>query len=93
MINEIQDYLEGGFRVFGIHGASRGLCDCGDEKCTALFKHPVISNWQSVPHWSDEQIDTFDQLGHFDTGFGVLCAGFLVIDVDARNGGDRKSVV
>lgn len=26
-------------------------------------------------------------LGQFDTGFGVLVSGFLVIDVDARNGG------
>ena len=87
MINEIYDYLEAGFRVFGIHGRTNGICDCGDKECTAFFKHPVLSVWQSVPHWSDEQIDTFDQLGHFDTGFGVLCAGFLVIDVDARNGG------
>jgi hypothetical protein len=47
----------------------------------------VISNWQNVPHWSEEQIETFEAMGHFDTGFGVLCAGWLIIDVDARNGG------
>ena len=87
MINEIHDYIEAGFRVFGIHGAHQGACDCGNPKCEAILKHPVISSWQNVPEWSDEQIETFDQMGHFDTGFGVLCSGFLVIDVDARNGG------
>jgi len=87
MINEIHDYIEAGFRVFGIHGAHQGACDCGNPKCEAILKHPVISSWQNVPEWSDEQIETFEQMGHFDTGFGVLCSGFLVIDVDARNGG------
>lgn len=87
MINELFDYLEAGFRVFGIHGVKNGVCGCEDPECEALFKHPRISNWQNVPHWSDEQIETFDAMGHFNTGFGVLCSGFLVIDVDARNGG------
>lgn len=87
MINEIYDYIEAGFRVFGIHGVTLGACDCGKEGCEALFKHPKISNWQNVPEWSDDQIDTFVQIGHFDTGFGVLCSGFLIVDVDARNGG------
>ena len=46
-----------------------------------------MSNWQNVPNWSDDQIECFDALGHFNTGFGVLCNGWLIIDVDARNGG------
>ena len=46
-----------------------------------------MSNWQNVPNWSDDQIECFDALGHFNTGFGVLCKGWLIIDVDARNGG------
>lgn len=88
MINEIYDYLEAGFRVFGIHGVTKdGVCGCEDPGCEALFKHPRISNWQNVPAWSDEQIDTFEAMGHFNTGFGVLCSGCLIIDVDARNGG------
>ena len=87
MINEIFDYIESGFKVFGLHGASGGACNCGDVECTAILKHPVMSNWQSVPHWSDDQIECFNELGHFNSGFGVLVKGFLVIDVDARNGG------
>lgn len=81
------DYLGAGFRVFGIHGATDGKCNCEREDCEALYKHPVISNWQNVPHWSDEQIEVFESMGHFETGFGVLVSGFLVVDVDARNGG------
>ena len=87
MINDIFDYIEAGFKVFGLHGTTNGLCNCGDSECTAILKHPVISNWQNVPHWSDEQIECFGELGHFNTGFGVLVKEFLVIDVDARNGG------
>lgn len=86
-MNNIYDYLEAGFKIFGIHGATGDKCNCGNEECKALYKHPVISNWQNVPNWSDEQIETFEMMGHFKTGFGVLCSGFLIVDVDARNGG------
>lgn len=86
-MNNIYDYLEAGFKIFGIHGATDGKCNCGNENCEAPYKHPVISGWQNVPNWSDEQIETFEMMGHFKTGFGVLCSGFLIIDVDARNGG------
>lgn len=87
-MSAIYDYVEAGFKVFGLHGIDKdGSCECGNPKCEAFFKHPRISNWQSVPHWSDEQLETFEALGHFKTGFGVLCEGWLIIDVDARNGG------
>jgi hypothetical protein len=86
-MSNMYDYLEAGFRVFGIHSVVNGKCQCGWDECKAAYKHPIIRNWQNVPHWSDEQIETFEQLGHFRAGFGVLCAGYLIIDVDARNGG------
>lgn len=82
------DYLEAGMRVFGLHGATEdGLCECGKETCKAVYKHPRASNWQHTPDWSDEQIECMEQAGHFDTGFGVLCDGYIVVDVDPRNGG------
>jgi len=87
MISELYDYIDAGFKVFGLHGATGGACNCDNPKCDAILKHPVMSNWQNVPHWSDEQIECFDEMGHFNSGFGVLVKGFLVIDVDARNGG------
>lgn len=87
-MSDMYDYLEAGFRVFGLNGTDKkGHCECGDPECEALFKHPRISNWQSVPHWSEEQLETFEAMGHFKTGFGVLCVGWLIVDVDARNGG------
>lgn len=87
MINDIYDYIESGFKIFGLHGASGGVCNCGDVECKAILKHPIMSNWQNVPHWSEDQIECFNELGHFNSGFGVLVKGFLVVDVDARNGG------
>jgi hypothetical protein len=81
------DFIGAGIRIFGLHGAKNGLCDCGNPECKALFKHPIASNWQHTPDWSDEQLDTMQEMGQFDTGYGVLVNGLLVVDVDARNGG------
>lgn len=83
-----REFWEAGFRVFGLHGGlPNGKCACGWKDCPAAFKHPLISNWQSTPEWSEDQIDAMEMGDQFKTGFGVLCEGFLVIDVDARNGG------
>jgi len=87
MISELYDYIDAGFRVFGLHGVTNGHCNCGNAECDAILKHPVMSNWQNVPHWSDEQIECFDDMGHFNTGFGVIVRDYLIVDVDARNGG------
>lgn len=87
-----REFHEYGFKVFGIHGAdSEGKCQCGYDKCDpkALFKHPRIKAWEHTPHWSDEQFDVMEQTGQFDTGFGILVDGHLVIDIDIRNGGNE----
>lgn len=82
-----------GYRVFPLHGFlsdSRGLsarCLCGWSECTAPGKHPVAGNWQHTPAWDEEQIEAIAEAGQFDSGFGVLARGLLVIDIDARNGG------
>ena len=81
-------YWEAGLRVFGLYGVTPdGKCGCGWPDCPAILKHPYISNWQHTPHWSDLQIETMERSKQFKTGFGVLCSGLLVIDVDERNGG------
>ena len=86
--NYIYDYLEAGFRIFPLWEITpQGTCGCGDPDCAAIGKHPRIQNWQQVPHWSDEQIETMDEMGQFDTGFGVCVDDHLVIDIDKRNGG------
>jgi len=81
------DWIEGDYRVFGIHKFNEEECACGNPNCTALGKHPRTANWQHTPDWSDEQIETMELAGHFDSGYGILVKGLLVVDVDARNGG------
>jgi hypothetical protein len=83
-----REFWEAGFHVFGLHGATKtGACGCGNPHCKAVYKHPLVSNWQNTPHWSEEQLEAYESIGQFDTGYGILCKNLLVIDVDARNGG------
>jgi Bifunctional DNA primase/polymerase, N-terminal/Primase C terminal 2 (PriCT-2) len=83
-----KSFWEAGYRVFGLHPIQRdGSCGCGNPKCNAVGKHPLATNWQHTPHWSEDQIDVMAEVGQFDTGYGVLVRGLIVIDVDARNGG------
>ena len=83
-----RDFWEAGYRIFGLHGIAKdGRCACHNKNCKAVLKHPIMSNWTSVPEWSEEQLESFEEMDHFATGYGVLVKGLLVIDVDARNGG------
>jgi len=87
-MSNYRNFWEAGYRVFGLHPITKHkTCGCGNPKCTAVGKHPIISNWTSVPYWSEDQLETFEEGGQFDSGYGVLVKGLLVIDVDARNGG------
>lgn len=84
------DYLEAGFKVFGLLGK---LDHDGSELPEKQqYKKPYSSNWQHTPDWSDEQLETMQEMGQFDTGFGVLCDGWIIIDIDPRNGGTLDSV-
>ena len=81
-------FWEAGYRVFGLHPiTSDGRCGCGRKDCEAAGKHPLVSNWTSTPQWSEEQLEVMEETGQFDSGYGVLVRGLIVIDVDARNGG------
>lgn len=84
------DYIDAGFRIFGLYGAKNNQCECGNPRCEALYKHPRINKWPQVPIWSDDQLETMSSLGQFNTGFGVLVNDHLIIDVDPRNGGDES---
>lgn len=84
-----REFWEAGHLVFGLHGVTpEGLCKCGDTDCKAVLKHPLVSNWQFTPHWSEEQLEVMEMMGQFETGYGVLLRDdLLVVDVDARNNG------
>src|SRR5574337_136129 len=84
---QYREFLEAGITVIGIHPIKDGQCSCDHEDCTNAGNHPISRNYQNSPLWSDEQLEAFEELGHFSTGYGVLCRGLLVVDVDAINGG------
>jgi len=82
-----RDFLESGYKIFGLYGATKKGCNCGWEDCAALFKHPVAANWQHTPNWSEDQLEVMELTGQLTTGYGVLVQGLLVVDVDSKNGG------
>lgn len=79
------DFYDAGFKVFGLLGLHDHDGSELDEK--QRFKKPYSSGWQFTPDWSEEQFDTMHEMRQFETGYGVLVNGLLVVDVDARNGG------
>lgn len=81
------DFLDEEIPVFGLYGFDENGCHCGNGDCQAIGKHPQASNWVHTPIWSDEQLEVIEMSGQFDSGYGVLVKGLLIIDVDARNGG------
>jgi Bifunctional DNA primase/polymerase, N-terminal/Primase C terminal 2 (PriCT-2) len=81
-------FWEAGYRVFGLHPINPdGSCGCGKKDCGAAGKHPLVTNWQHTPIWSEEQLEVMEETGQVESGYGVLVRGLLVLDVDARNGG------
>lgn len=82
-------YRNAGFHIFGLNGVTRGVCNCGNEDCEAFYKHPLTSAWQHTPLWDDSQWEMMHLMDAFKTGFGVLCRGHLIIDIDPRNGGNE----
>jgi predicted transcriptional regulator len=77
-------FHDAGYRVFPLLPIINDKCACGGIKCAG--KHPQYDGWQHTPEWSEEQFAEMD----FSNGYGVLCKGLLVIDIDARNGGVKS---
>jgi len=84
-------FLEAGYPIFGLHGIKPdGSCGCENQRCQSAGKHPVLKQWQHSPLWSEEQLEVMHETGQLATGYGVLCNGLIVIDIDPRNGGNRS---
>lgn len=84
-----KDYHACGFPIIGIHAMDHDMnCTCERAECKAAGKHPVMSNWQMGVMWDDEQLENMDGAGQLKS-FGVLVKGYLVIDIDPRNGGNE----
>lgn len=82
--------MDAGLRIFPVLGANDNDGLPLDDK--ESHKRPRSSGWKSTPHWSEEQFELMIETGQLDTGYGVLCAGYLVLDVDPRNGGSQSLV-
>ena len=90
-----RDYLENDHHIFPLHRFQGDVCECGNQECKAIGKHPIMSNWQYVTVWDDEQLANLENetglygYNKFESGFGVNLQGrnLLVVDIDARNGG------
>ena len=85
----IRQWHQAGYHVFPLHSFHKNNCACGNPDCQAAGKHPSISKWQLTPLWSLEQLDSFFETGQFDSGYGVLTKGLLLVDIDKRNDGDE----
>ena len=89
--NEAMRAWSAGLHVFPLNEFSGvgddARCLCGNPDCAAPGKHPRARNWQRTPLWDDEQMENMNEAGWFDSGYGILCRGLVVIDIDARNGG------
>ncbi len=48
-------------------------------------KRPIHPNWQTTPYQTESDLLQLESEGLGN--FGVLCQGWLIIDIDARNGG------
>lgn len=91
-MNQVYDYLEGGFHIFPLHNIEQGKCSCGFDDCQAIGKHPRANNWQTPISWDDQQIENMIEFGQLRDRFGVLCDGWLVVDIDPRNGGSLEQL-
>lgn len=84
-----QDYRNAGFPIIGINPMDEERdCTCERTDCKAAGKHPIMSNWQLGVIWEDDQVEAMEFMGHLKS-FGVLTNGYLIVDIDPRNGGNE----
>lgn len=84
-------YANKGWKILPVHGVVNGKCTCGDthQDAKSAGKHPAINSWQ-LNATSDVDTVTGWWQENPEYNIGVFCkdSGFLVIDIDPRNGGD-----
>lgn len=93
------DYINSDHHIFPLHRIIDGNCECGNLHCKAVGKHPIMSNWQYITTWDEEQLATLEDdynlrgYNQLADGFGVNLHGrnLLVVDIDARNGGVQSA--
>lgn len=84
---QLRAYAGGGFRLFPLHHVIDGKCSCGDPNCHSPGKHPRTANGA---HDATSDLTQLLQWAKQYPGcnWGLNTDGWVVIDVDPRNGGD-----
>jgi hypothetical protein len=86
----VRSYAERNLYVLPLHTRSGESCSCGNEGCTRQGKHPRISGGHHRASVDSATIDRWFTAWP-DANVGIACAksGWVVLDVDPRNGGDQ----
>ena len=86
-----QWYAQQGWKILPVHGIAKdGKCTCGKSHSEPkeIGKHPAISSWNSEAT-SDAAVlsSWWAENPEYNVGVFAKPSGFLVIDIDPRNGG------
>lgn len=85
-------YAGKGWKILPVHGVVNGKCTCGQTHADGkeVGKHPAIKGWQNEATSDVGKITSWWETNP-DYNIGVFAreSGFLVIDIDPRNGGDE----
>lgn len=91
-MKESIDYVEAGFTIVMLHNVLEGgRCECGDEDCKLAGKHPSSNSWNIRQHYTEAQKQGIELALKYKNCYGVLCDGYLVVDIDPRNGGSLEA--
>ncbi len=89
----ISFYSEQGWKLFPCYGIKNRSCECGNPHSgdTGSGKHPLISDWPFNATSDPNQLLKWFGKGS-NNNVAVVCqdSGFVVIDIDPRNGGDES---
>ena len=86
-------YASKGWKILPVHGVVGGKCTCGKShpEIKDAGKHPAIHAWHTEATSDPEKIASWWETNpDYNVGVFARDSGFLVIDVDPRNGGDTS---
>ena len=63
-----REFLDEGIRIMALWPIHDGRCGCGDDRCSMAGKHPLASNWQHSPLWSEDQLEVMEEMEQLETG-------------------------
>ena len=86
-------YANNGWKILPVHGIVDGKCTCGrpHSEPKDIGKHPAINAWDTKATSDQNEISSWWETNpEYNIGVFARESGFLVIDIDPRNGGDES---